>query len=68
MNKYESFNSQEQILQTFIYVDNSAEDHPVVFTCEATDITQADEKYKETIGKDVSKQPHIGCYSPQKDS
>lgn len=44
------------------YVDNS--NYPeveTVFECDALNIEEADEQYKEATGKDVRKQPAIGC-------
>lgn len=53
-------NSFEQTSRKFIYRDNF-QDRKVIFECEAMNITEADEKYKQVIGQDVSKQPHIAC-------
>ena len=45
----------------FVYVDNSKLERPVVFECDADNITVADELYEEKIGEKPERQNHIGC-------
>ena len=45
----------------YVYVDNSTNQHAIVFECVAKDILEADENYKKAMGKDVSQQMYIGC-------
>jgi len=45
----------------FIYKDNSKKNKPIIFQCEAELITEADKLYKESTGKDIVKQPFVGC-------
>lgn len=55
-------------MKLFVYVDNS--DWPntkVVFSTPAETITEADELYQQHTGKDVKRQPHIGCQIHRKD-
>ncbi len=57
-------------LMKFVYKDNSKGQWkvcksmkwiaPVVFECEAETISQADDLYAQNIGKNVTKQVHIG--------
>lgn len=71
---FQDNNIEKKETRTFIYMDHSREgESPIVFTCEAKDILEADERYNEYFSKikgkkiDVSKEPHIGCISPIED-
>ena len=48
-------------MNKYVYTDNTKHDSKIVFCCEAKDILEADKAYKEKTGKDVMKQPHVGC-------
>lgn len=59
-------------MTTYIYKDNNKGKYevidgtlqwvaPIIFQCQASDILEAHEKFKEILGKDVTKMPHIGC-------
>lgn len=50
-------------MPTYVYRDKNFKPWKEVFACEAKDIIEADKKYKESMGKDPAKQPHIGCES-----
>jgi hypothetical protein len=55
-------NEFEKETHTFIYIDHSKPEEPVVvFECKAKDILQADAQYEAYTGHDITKQPHIGC-------
>lgn len=54
-------------MYTFEYVDNTDGKYengqwtaPIIFSCQASSITKADELYKNATGFDPAKQPHIG--------
>ncbi len=47
----------------FVYIDHKAGDE-VVFRCEAASITEADQLYQKALGQNVTKQNHVGCWSP----
>lgn len=63
-----------QLLQ-FLYVDHNKEvlvyvnkviskQAPIIFSCYAENISEADEKYKRQFNEEVSKQKHIGLICP----
>lgn len=45
-----------------LYVDHSvvSKQPPIIFSCYAENIMEADEKYKKHFNEDVSRQKHIG--------
>lgn len=45
----------------YTYVDYGAPDHPVIFECDAMDILEADEKFKEKLKKIPERENNIGC-------
>jgi hypothetical protein len=61
MEQFKAENSAEKARKKFIYIDHSEVTPQVVFECEAFDIAEADELYGEETGRDVSKEPYIGC-------
>jgi hypothetical protein len=50
-------------MPTYVYRDKNFTPPKEVFRCEAKDILEADRQYKESVGKDPAKQPHVGCES-----
>jgi hypothetical protein len=51
-------------MKTYVYRDQSKSKDlsgPIVFKCEANTISEADELFKATVGKDPVKMNHIGC-------
>ena len=58
----------ERETRKFVYIDHSHPEEPfVVFECQAKDIADADEQYNDYTGKDITKQPHIGCAVEEED-
>jgi len=51
-------------MNTYVYIDNLKQE--VIYECERESIVQADEDYKAFVGKDPSKQSHVGCRIVQK--
>lgn len=45
----------------YVYSNNEISGRPVVFQCDAEDISEADRKFEEKIGKAPDKLNHIGC-------
>lgn len=61
MRSPEGFNENiEKPKWHYIYSNNEIAGHPVVFECDAEDISEADSKYEEKIGKKPDKE-YIGC-------
>ena len=48
----------------YIYMDNRERPPTEVFTCEAEDILDADQKYEAALRVSPVKQPYVGCFSP----
>jgi hypothetical protein len=49
-------------MATFKYIDNT--NYPktvIIFECQAELLTEADKLYEKATGKNLMKQPHIGC-------
>ena len=60
-HEYESRREKKR----YVYVDNSTNEHLVIFECIANDILEADENYKRVVGKDVPpllRPPHASEY------
>ena len=59
----ESEDSMEETkpkIKHYTYHDNN-DGGKIMFECDAKDILEADKMYQKETGKDVKKQPHIGC-------
>ena len=50
-------------MNSYIYRDNRETPPTVVFECRALSIIGADKQYQKATGKNVVKQPYIGCES-----
>jgi len=55
-------------LETYVYKDNNQGKWekgqwitPVIFSCKAESITEADSLFQKETGQSIEKQPHIGC-------
>jgi len=63
MGSMEAFTNEsiEKPKWHYIYSNNELAGHPVIFECDADDISQADALYEAKIGRTPNKQNHIGC-------
>ena len=49
-------------MKHFKYVDNSKyPEVETIFECDALNVLEADKQYRDSTGKDVTKQPSVGC-------